>query len=132
VTLPKGIVIPKGAELAVSNEIMRSPDSPIYHDPDQFDGHRFYKLRQVSGQEHWTQFASTSLEHFAFGYGKHACPGRVFVSNMVKIFMCHMLLKYDFKLPSESHPSPLLLGIGILANPFAHILIRRRKEEIAL
>lgn len=30
-----------------------------------------------------------------FGFGKHACPGRFFALNEMKIFVAHMVLNYD-------------------------------------
>ena len=30
-----------------------------------------------------------------FGFGKHACAGRFFVLNEMKIFVAHMVMNYD-------------------------------------
>jgi cytochrome P450 len=48
-------------------------------------------------KEMFRHFVSTSPEHMAFGFGKHSCPGRFFAAIEVKIALCHILLKYDFK-----------------------------------
>lgn len=106
-------------------------DSSVYPEGDKFDGYRFLSLRQIPGKETSSQLVATSPEHMGFGHGKHACPGRFFAANEMKIALCHMLLKYDFKAVDEC-PPVLKRGVSLLANPTGKVAIRRRKEEIAL
>lgn len=40
---------------------------------------------------------TTSDEHFAFGHGRHACPGRFFVACELKLIMAHLLRNYDMR-----------------------------------
>src|SRR5579871_6099626 len=35
--------------------------------------------------------------YLIFGLGKHACPGRFFAINEIKIALHHLLLKYDIR-----------------------------------
>lgn len=89
-------------------------------------------MRKIPGKENTGQFVTTSPEQPAFGHGTHACPGRFFASNQIKIAMCHILLKYDFKL-SEGSPSDLVsFGLAAMANPGVRLDIRRRKAELDL
>ncbi|KAK9609657.1 Dihydroorotase [Aspergillus fumigatus] len=74
--LSDGLRIPRGTTLMVSAHAMWEPE--IYPDPRRYDGYRFYKLRQVPGQEGQHQLVSATEKHMGFGYGKHACPGRFF------------------------------------------------------
>lgn len=32
-----------------------------------------------------------------FGYGKHACPGRFFAANEIKVIVINLLRKYDIE-----------------------------------
>ncbi|KAA8648165.1 cytochrome P450 [Aspergillus tanneri] len=134
IVLSDGIIIPRGTFTIVSGHHMYDPE--IYPNARSFDGYRFYNIRefgnQVGNQELWTQFASASDRHIGFGYGQHACPGRFFARNQIKIIMCHLLLHYDFRPVDGSHREPRPRGFGLQANPSAKIAIRRRCGEIVL
>ncbi|OGM47935.1 putative cytochrome P450 monooxygenase [Aspergillus bombycis] len=128
--LSDGTSIPKGSFLAVSSERMWDPE--IYPNPLEFDGYRFLKLREVPGHETSAQTVAPSPEHMGFGFGRHACPGRFFAVNEVKIALCHILLKYEFKLADGSVPRARQNGVSLNADPMIKLMIRRRQEEIAL
>lgn len=106
-------------------------DSSVYPEGDKFDGYRFFNIRQIPGQETSSQLVATSPQHMGFGHGKHACPGRFFAANEMKIALCHMLLKYDFRAVDKA-PPVMKAGVSLLANPKARVAIRRRREEIEL
>jgi cytochrome P450 len=131
ITLRDGRRIPKDSMVAVSAHW--SWDESFYENPNQFDGYRFYKMSQNPKTEQMSHLVATSPQHIAFGHGKHACPGRFFATNEVKIALVHILLKYDFKL-DESSPPPKVFKMGWMmqSDPQAKILVRRRKEEISL
>lgn len=131
VTLPSGLVIRKGSSIRISGHEMW--DERIYPMSQQFDGYRYYKLRQLPGQENSSQFTSPTSEHLGFGYGGRACPGRFFAAAVLKISLCHILLRYDLKLaPGESGPRVWEFAAAISANMSAKIAVRRRQEEIQL
>ncbi|OGM48932.1 hypothetical protein ABOM_003117 [Aspergillus bombycis] len=130
--LSDGSKVSKGTLVIVSGHHMVDAESDVYPQADVFDGYRFYRLRQNSDQDTWKQSAAASVQHIGFGYGQHACPGRFFASHQVKILMCHILLKYDFQLPSGESPTPYLRGFNYNADPSTQVLIKRRQEEIPL
>ncbi|KAL2865244.1 cytochrome P450 [Aspergillus lucknowensis] len=130
VTLSDGIVIPKGAQIIVSNDRMWDP--AVYRNPGEFDPRRFLELRGMPGHETSAQFVAPSPEHMGFGFGTHACPGRFFAANEVKVALCHILLKYDFRLAQGCTPQVRRKGTSLTADPLARIEIRRRKEEMHL
>jgi cytochrome P450 len=133
VYLKDGHKIDKGTQLAVSNSWMWN--SKFYEDPETFDAYRFVKLRQVSGREASANLVSVSPEHMAFGLGGHSCTGRFFAANHIKIVLCHILLKYEFRLADGSVPVPRRYGLRNQADPTAKIVLRRRRrrqEEIFL
>lgn len=48
------------------------------------------------------RFVTTSPESLVFGHGAHACPGRFFASNEIKIVMIEMLRSWDFRLKGDT------------------------------
>ncbi|OLN96757.1 Dihydromonacolin L monooxygenase LovA 2 [Colletotrichum chlorophyti] len=129
VRLKDGTLLPKESGIAVSAEKMWDPE--IYEKPRVFDGYRFLRMREASEQgEKAAQLVSTSPDHLGFGLGIHACPGRFFGANTVKLIMCHLLLKYDIRLAENTNTKPLEFGFSMLANPTTKVLIKRRKEEV--
>lgn len=130
ITLSDGTVIPKASRINVMTRFM---DPKVYENPETFDAARFMRLRSLPGNENSWQFVTTSSEHMLFGHGQHACPGRFFASNEVKIAMCHLLLKYDWRfVPGSGRPEPQGFETSIGVDPKGEVQYRRRNEEINL
>ncbi|KAH7148225.1 cytochrome P450 [Dactylonectria macrodidyma] len=132
ILLSDGTVLRKGSRVMVSASSFMDPS--VYPDPEKYDAYRFLNLRSQEGKENTNQYVTTSPEHLLFGHGTHACPGRFFASNEMKIALCHLLLKYDWKLGEgqTTRPEHLQADQGFLANPVAKVMLKRRKEEIDL
>jgi cytochrome P450 len=130
VVLSDGFKIPRGADVTVFSGNMW--DGEVYADPGRWDPYRFHRLRQAADKENAAQLVSTSPEHLGFGHGKHACPGRFFAGNEIKVALCHLLLKYDWRLPEGADVQFLRHGFTMTASPSAKIMVRRREEEVPL
>ncbi|OQE43665.1 hypothetical protein PENCOP_c003G09001 [Penicillium coprophilum] len=130
VVLSDGTVIPKGANMFISTKILE--DESVYPNAATYDGYRFYNKRQQPGNEHKHQFVTTSTEHFVFGHGIHACPGRFFAANETKILLLHLLLKYDWKLESGGRPPNIENGLESITDPRVQLLCRSRESEVDL
>jgi cytochrome P450 len=130
IRLHDGLEIPKGAFICVSSHQMWDPT--IYSEPEKFDGHRFLKRSQIQGHEKDSQFAATSVDHVGFGHGTLACPGRFFAGDVMKVVLCHMLLKYDWEIQEGYKPLVLKAGVRFVVDPATKLLIRRRQEEIPM
>ncbi|KAL2842975.1 cytochrome P450 [Aspergillus pseudodeflectus] len=128
ITLSDGTTIPKGSTVFIANVAMRDPE--IYPDPDAFIPDRFTTRREKGDSSAY--LVAASPEHIGFGLGRHACPGRFFAANEVKIVLSHMLLKYDIKFPDNGAAAPSTSGIFLETNPDARICVRRRQEEIVI
>ncbi|KAH7048216.1 cytochrome P450 [Macrophomina phaseolina] len=126
IKLSDGSVIPKGVSIGVSNHTLnRSPEH--YPQPDEFQGFRFYELRQRSEENaRKYQFASTSLENLNWGYGTHACPGRYFASALVKLVLALVLSNYDVELSEGKKPENMVFGVMVIPNPFAQLQFKSR------
>ncbi|KAI0148188.1 cytochrome P450 [Hypoxylon sp. NC0597] len=126
VRLSNGLLLKKGTRTLVDSRAMRNP--AVYENPDEWDITRFVKLRSQPGGAASAQLVSPTVNHFAFGYGKHACPGRFFAATALKVMLCHLLVNYEWKLAPGTDPTPLGLGVNFITNPTAKILIRRREN----
>lgn len=96
-----------------------SHDEETFPEPEKFDGLRFYRMRErsetfnsklgggskstssVESAAH-NQFVSVSPNSLTFGYGRHACPGRFFAANEIKMIVARALLTYDIRNAGES------------------------------
>jgi ent-kaurene oxidase len=114
-------------------------DPDLYPNPEVFDPLRFYNLKKsLDGKDPGAAgklaFASSNHESMAFGYGRHACPGRWFAGNEIKMIMVYLLENYDFRLPEgktglENRPPSLCFETQYLPNPEAVLEFRRRKAD---
>lgn len=128
VQLPNGLTIKKGNKVAV--DVTHMWNDQYYDDAQRFDGYRFARMRETPSEDYMARLVTTSRNHLGFGHGTHACPGRFFASNEVKITMCHLILKYDWKLPEGPQPQYTPHGLSYLMDPTMKLLIRRREEEL--
>lgn len=103
-TLSSGQVIPAGVVIEVPAEAL-TRDPEIFPDPDTFQPWRFYNLRselKTDGEAEKAaqhQFASIGQTVLTFGYGRHACPGRFFAANEIKMIIANTLMEYEVKMP---------------------------------
>ncbi|GKT47702.1 cytochrome P450 monooxygenase TRI1 [Colletotrichum spaethianum] len=128
VTLSDGTFIPTGTPVCVSSHALWDPE--VYPEPDKWDGYRFYRMREQANKENVSQLVSTSPEHLGFGHGKHACPGRFFAANEIKIALAHILLQYEWRIPAGANTDITDYGGNPVLNPHLELEIRRRAGEI--
>ncbi|KAK3687927.1 putative cytochrome P450 [Podospora appendiculata] len=136
-TFSDGFTIPANTQIGVPTQAI-SMDPALYADPDTFDGFRFSKLKAAikpgtnPAEMGRLAYASSNHESMAFGYGRHACPGRWFASNEIKMIMVYLLENYEFRLPGgktglANRPPSLNFETQYLPNPDAVIEFRRRR-----
>ena len=104
-------------------------DPDVYENPEIFDGFRFAKLRNRSSLEDASlEYTSSDVYNMAFGYGRHACPGRFFASCEIKMIMAYLLMHYEFKFPEKQkiRPPSLTYETQYLPDRTTDILIRQR------
>ncbi|RGP79184.1 putative cytochrome p450 monooxygenase lova [Fusarium longipes] len=128
ITLPNGDVIKKGTKLIC--DTTHQWNSEYYKDASEFDGYRFLRMRQTPGQDKHAHLVSTSSDQLGFGHGTHACPGRFFAANEIKIALCHMLLEYDWKMPEGAKHKATTFGLAFLGDRQTKLMVRRREPEV--
>ncbi|QGI82462.1 hypothetical protein CEK25_009191 [Fusarium fujikuroi] len=124
ITLSSGLTLKKGTRLNVDNR--RLDDPKIYDNPEVYNPYRFYDMRSEAGKDHGAQLVSTGSNHMGFGHGQHSCPGRFFAANEIKVALCHILVKYDWKLCPDTETKPDTRGMIAKSSPVTDILIKRR------
>ncbi|KAK5020876.1 hypothetical protein LTS07_011378 [Exophiala sideris] len=107
-TLSDGTFVPKGTYIL-------TPSSAANLDPDvwgptarEFDPWRFQKMRLVPGQETLHSLVQMTPKFTYFGHGKHACPGRFFAVNAIKVLLVYTLINYDIKF-APGTPEPQMM-----------------------
>lgn len=129
-TLSDGIRLPRGI-------IVTLPVHNITHDPanwpepDTFDGFRFYEKRLAEpNREAEYQFAALGANSLGFGYGRFACPGRVFAAAQLKLLLGLLLLEYDFCFENETNklrrPENIFMDDMVLPNRGIQVLCKKR------
>ncbi|KAG5818893.1 hypothetical protein H9Q74_001612 [Fusarium xylarioides] len=126
ITLSSGLILKKGTRLNVDNR--RLDDPKIYENPEVYNPYRFYDMRSEVGKDHGAQLVSTGSNHMGFGHGQHSCPGRFFAANEIKVALCHILVKYDWKLCPDTETKPDTRGMIAKSSPVTDILIKRRES----
>ncbi|KAF2029035.1 cytochrome P450 monooxygenase-like protein [Setomelanomma holmii] len=103
ITLSNGQYIPPGVIIEVPSQAVYA-DSEHYPDSETFDGFRHYKLRRGgTATDHARhQFVTTNDTNLTFGYGRHACPGRFFAANEIKMILARLILEFDIKMPGDA------------------------------
>ncbi|TQS32424.1 hypothetical protein Golomagni_07258 [Golovinomyces magnicellulatus] len=124
-----GIVVPPGVRLGVPSQAIHR-DAANYQDPLQFDAFRFSSRFEHQDQQAYQtakQKLSVDIDKtfLTYGYGKHACPGRWFASQVMKQALAYVVQNYDVKLAGSMPERQALLNM-ILPPTSTNISIRRR------
>ncbi|CAG7555679.1 unnamed protein product [Fusarium equiseti] len=127
-TLPDGTFVPKGTKLEI-NTCSIHADKDLYENPKDFDGLRFYKMRQGPGQENKYKYSSVGREDLSWGFGRHACPGRYLSAVNIKLVLAELLMNYDIKL-CEGAKRPPNIEFEVLCSPDPNyeILLKNRER----
>jgi cytochrome P450 len=128
-TLSNGQRIPTGVTIKALSFAVDADLQP-QNEFSKFDGLRHYKQRvnaHVAGDQARAQLVSTNEENMAFGYGRHACPGRFFAANEIKMILVKLLSNYDISLPdgiSERH-AQIPAGNFSYPDPSKKVVLKR-------
>ena len=145
VVAPDGTECPKGTLLGV-------PSFAIHHDEELYPGALEFKperylasaspssdqtndskeAEQKSKNQAYLEranqsFTTTSPQYLGFGHGRHACPGRFFASQELKLLIAYLLERYEVRLEDRgsdggrvrnvwlgpNHVPPLKARVGV-------------------
>ncbi|KAI5865352.1 cytochrome P450 [Durotheca rogersii] len=140
--------IPRGTILTIPVEAIHH-DEAVYKNADAFYPFRFAQpgairdiidatnettceASEVAGKpaEGGKQKTSATIDDafLGFGFGKHACPGRFFALNEIKIFVAYMVLHYDIQhitTPRQKMTPLIWLNVPL----FKELKVNIRKRE---
>ncbi|KAI9830674.1 MAG: hypothetical protein M1826_004503 [Phylliscum demangeonii] len=156
VTLDTGLHIPHGANVTISafsvhRDAARYHD-PQHYDAFRFAKQRDEFDRQAAGNHTDPTAAAdgeaansepvnglaatlkaknlsmvtTSEAFLAFGYGRHACPGRFFAANEIKLLIAYIVLNYDVQHIASRKPNDWMAEV-VLPPRAATIMVRRKR-----
>ncbi|KAI0157831.1 cytochrome P450 [Xylariaceae sp. FL1272] len=123
VKLSNGLDLRRGDRVVVDMSRMRDPT--VYENPFKWDPYRFLRMRDGDNGSQALLVTAAGADHLGFGYGVHACPGRFFAANEVKIALCHILVKYEWTLVAGTTSQEVVLGFELTFDPTSKIMIRR-------
>jgi cytochrome P450 len=72
---------------------------------------------------------ATSENFLAFGHSRHACPGRFFAANEIKLMLAYMSTKYEMQ-PLPERPKGSMLGEFVVPDMVKSIKVRRRMGTV--
>ncbi|KAG8162550.1 hypothetical protein KVR01_008315 [Diaporthe batatas] len=136
IELSNGQVLPAGVIVEAPDGAISS-DPEYFVDPEVFDPLRFYKVRQAktsapTGTKRAevvanSQLVSSGTLSLSWGYGRHACPGRFFAANEIKMITGKVLMQYELRLPdgvTERYPN-ITFGDLTMPDPGKTVMVKR-------
>lgn len=139
VTAPNGTYCPYGSTVAIAAYGVHNDES-ILPEATTFNALRYVDARDAVPADAVTGklerdgiikranygLVSTSADYQPFGHGRHACPGRFFAANELKLLLAYMVLNYDIEV-QEKRPEGRWVAQVALPPMTATIRVRRRK-----
>lgn len=122
-TFSNGVTVPEGVTVVAPIEQIHM-DPSIYENADKFDGFRFNRLRERDGNAKY-QAVNVNNEYLHFGNGQHACPGRFFAVNEIKLMLAFTLLRFDFRTKDGVRPRDGCFQTANFPNMKAEILFKK-------
>ncbi|KII83970.1 hypothetical protein PLICRDRAFT_179998 [Plicaturopsis crispa FD-325 SS-3] len=124
-TLSDGTFLPKGTWVIVPTSALHHSEI-LYENPLEFDPFRYSRMREQPGHEAKHQLVSVDENNLGFGIGNHACPGRFFAANELKILLAYIVCNYEFKIPTNERPTNEFYGISCIPDVKTPLLFRER------
>ena len=143
VVTSSGIKLPEGAHVAVHNYGIQMMDGH-YENAATWDPFRFSRMRESLSEETATQDSnqkvasntikdrqmaavSTGPAFLTFGHGKHACPGRFFAVQEIKLLLATIVLNFDIHHIKER---PQNIWLNNMQTPPTKAKLSVRKLEV--
>ncbi|KAF5369084.1 hypothetical protein D9758_002904 [Tetrapyrgos nigripes] len=128
-TFSDGTTVPAGTIIAVASNAVHH-DQSKYSKPYEFDGFRYSLMREEDGEGIKHQMATPDHENWLlFGAGHHACPGRFFAVNELKLMLSLLILNYDVKFEKEGEiPPSTWFATNNMPSSKVEVMFRKRAK----
>ena len=126
-TFSDGTSLPPGTLLGIASNAIHM-DELNYPNPLTFMPFRYIRDEEEIGRK--VDMTATHSDYLAFGYGRHACPGRFFVAVKLKLMFALMVMNYDRKLEGSQRPDNIWVMTWCIPNPKGNVLFRRRVGSV--
>ncbi|KAJ7269688.1 cytochrome P450 [Mycena rebaudengoi] len=123
--LVDGTAIPAGTLVGVPIGAEQNSETN-YPNAHEFDPFRFSRMREEAGEGMKHHMVTPSPEFLAFGLGRHACPGRFFAANEMKLMLAHVIMTYDVKFRDGVRPADEWTAMVMQPNSKAEVMFRLR------
>ncbi|KAK7058659.1 hypothetical protein VNI00_002295 [Paramarasmius palmivorus] len=133
-TFSNGTTVPAGTFLTTCQRAIHFDEVGVskltrkfYPNANEFDPLRSYRRRGDENESLKHQMITPDLDYLSFGIGKHACPGRFFAVNELKLLFAHTLLHYDIKYDDgDAKHKPNMFGGRTILDGKTQIMFRKR------
>ncbi|KAK5717443.1 hypothetical protein LTR17_016130 [Elasticomyces elasticus] len=132
ITTPDGVYLPQGSHVATFHPDLLDDD--VHYDPLRSYKQSFGTLDgSEEGQARKQKLASdiSGGQSLAFGLGKHACPGRFFAVQNIKLILGWMLTRYEF-LPLKEEVKMTEVGDAEVPPGKTMVKVRRRQKDMSM
>ncbi|EME83697.1 uncharacterized protein MYCFIDRAFT_137369, partial [Pseudocercospora fijiensis CIRAD86] len=142
ITLADGTHFPHGIRLAAPTYSIHLDPKFYPERPDSWDAFRFSRPRedylgkisagadpdrlQRSLALKNSALIATGCEWLAFGHGRHACPGRFFASQEMKLLLALVVMKYEVRIEGGKRPENWRINGAVVPRDEVEMFVRLR------
>ncbi|RDL32351.1 Cytochrome P450 [Venustampulla echinocandica] len=125
------LTVPPGIRVCVPAHAIHR-DATLNPSPHEFQAFRFAKSREKDGQretklsEPKVSIVTTTDKFLPFGHGRHACPGRFFAAQQMKLMLAYLVQNYDVEKLSTKVENKVMVGT---ATPDAKLKVRVKRRK---
>ncbi|EHK97752.1 putative Ent-kaurene oxidase [Glarea lozoyensis 74030] len=124
--------VPPGIRICVPAHAIHR-DAALYPSPYEFQAFRFSKARekyrgtQTELSEPKVSIVTTTDKFLPFGHGRHACPGRFFAAQQMKLMLAYLVQNYDVEKLSTKIQNKIMVGT---TKPDASLKIKVKRRKV--
>ncbi|CAI2187130.1 2352_t:CDS:2, partial [Funneliformis geosporum] len=104
-TFASGHQVPKGRSVYIRMQDIHYDDNLHGQNSKEFEAFRHLKSKSPASR--------IEKSFLIFGFGKHACPGRFFAVNEIKVALHYLLLKYNIRKVGDEKIKPIMMGASV-------------------
>jgi len=128
ITTPDGLYLPQGCRVATFQ-------ADLFDESMDYDPRRWYKQALADAEDGGAgkqrMAVDLSEQTLAFGRGKHACPGRFFAVQNIKLMLGWLVTNFDFEPVTEPIKFRMVGELELVPSKLRFNVRRRKNDETA-